>query len=523
MPSGVRARAWVFATVMGVALGSGIGAGPARAEAPLSAIDWLSESVLQGHPDSAGRETALPPPAAGTGEITVEPLGAPSLEAVGLVSAEAAGLPRDFWAGSASTTLTAAIAALPDDTLPALRELSLAILLAEFDPPDDTDGLQALFIARVDRLLDFGAVEQALALIENHGADNPELFRRWFDAGLLLGREEAACNALMRRPGLEPSYPARVFCFARAGQWSTAALTLRSARALEFITADEEELLTRFLDPELYDHDTSLPQFDLPSPLIWRLLEALGEAPPTRLLPPAFAHAELRGNAPWRNQIEAAERLARLGALPPNQLLGLYTARRPAASGGVWDRAAVVQRLDRAIEAGDGPAISAALTQAWQQLAEVELEGALARFFADSLLSQDLDAPARALAFRMALLTPDSVKIAQDHDPADTSEAALRALALGAPLPANAFNARTGLAEALRDGLAGDAPDGPAARLQERGETGAAVLGAITRLQDGAAGDLHGVAEGLAVLVRAGLADQARRVALQLLLLDRRG
>ncbi|WP_238381047.1 hypothetical protein [Alkalilacustris brevis] len=497
--------------------------GAGHAEAPLSAIDWLSESIMAPPSDAVSEQEVLPPPVPGAGEITVEPIDAPSVEAVGLVSAEQAGLPRDFWAGSTTETLTGAIAALPGDALPALRDLSFTILLTEFDPPDDTDGQQQLFLARVDRLLDFGGVEQALALIENHGADNPDLFRRWFDAGLLLGREEAACDALLRRTGLEPSYPARIFCFARAGHWSTAALTLRSARALEFITEAEEELLARFLDPELFDHDAPLPEFTLPSPLVWRLLEALGDAPPTRLLPPAFSHAELRSNAAWRNQIEAAERLTRAGALPPNRLLGLYTARRPAASGGVWDRAEAVQQLDRAIQAQDGGAASRALPQAWARLAEIELEATLARLFAEDALRLALGEEARALAFRMGLLTPAYADLAAAHDPATPGEAMLKALALGGEIPASGQNQPAGMTDALRDGLTGQAPDGPAARLLERGETGAAVLTAISRLHDGAAGDLRGVAEGLAVLVRAGLEDHARRAALQLVLLDRRG
>ena len=66
-------------------------------------------------------------------------------------------------------------------------------------------------------------------------------------------------------------------------------------------------------------------------------------------LPLAFAHAELRDTAGWKSQIESAERLARAGVIAPNVLLGLYTERLPAASGGVWDRAAAFQRFESAL------------------------------------------------------------------------------------------------------------------------------------------------------------------------------
>ena len=54
----------------------------------------------------------------------------------------------------------------------------------------------------------------------------------------------------------------------------------------------------------------------------------------------AFAQADMRDNTGWKAQLEAAERLARNGVLDPNQLLGLYTEEKAAASGGVWDRVA---------------------------------------------------------------------------------------------------------------------------------------------------------------------------------------
>ena len=125
-----------------------------------------------------------------------------------------------------------------------------------------------------------------------------------------------------------------------SGDWNAAALTLKTAEALGFVTGEQSALLERFLDPEIEDGAAPLPPPSRPSPLVWRMMEAIGEPMPTNTLPVAFAQADLRANAGWKQQIEAAERLARTGAVAPNRLLGLYTERRPAASGGVWDRAA---------------------------------------------------------------------------------------------------------------------------------------------------------------------------------------
>ena len=94
------------------------------------------------------------------------------------------------------------------------------------------------------------------------------------------------------------------------------------------------------------------------TPLIFRMREAIGEPLPTPPLPRAFANADLRPITGWKPQIEAAERLAVSGAIDENRLLGLYTERLPAASGGVWERVDAMQEFDAAYRADDPGAIA---------------------------------------------------------------------------------------------------------------------------------------------------------------------
>ena len=70
---------------------------------------------------------------------------------------------------------------------------------------------------------------------------------------LLTGEEDTACNVLKTAPGLAPTLMTRVFCLARAGDWNAAALTLRTAEALGNTDATEDLLLSRFLDPDLFE------------------------------------------------------------------------------------------------------------------------------------------------------------------------------------------------------------------------------------------------------------------------------
>src|SRR5690606_17548745 len=153
---------------------------------------------------------------------------------------------------------------------------------------------------------------------------------------------------------------------ARGGDWNAAALSLRTGETLGYIPADMVPLLERFLDPELADGAPDLPVPARPSPLDLRLMEAIGEPLQTSTLPLAFAHADLTSNAGWKTRLEAAERLSRTGAIEPNLLLGLYTEREAAASGGVWERVRAIQALDRAITASDRAAVARALPVAWQ-------------------------------------------------------------------------------------------------------------------------------------------------------------
>lgn len=512
-----------FFAAIAVTLCAGLPA-PAQ-EPPLSAIDWLSRSVSRPGPDEV--------PAAGQisegirpETIRVTPLGAPSPDAAGLLPAERAGLPADLWGPGPAEALARRLRALPADTLPAARDLTYSLLLAELAPPADTgDAPGALFLARIDKLLDFGAVDQALALLETAGAESSATFRRRFDAALLVGREDRACTAMEGLPATAPSYPARIFCLARGGDWSAADLTLRGARALGLLDPLEDALLSRFLDPEAPIPDGDMPAPPAaPSPLEWRLFEAIGAPIPTGTLPVAFAHADLRGVSGWRAQIAAAERLARTGAVTPNRLLGLYTARRPAASGGLWERVAAVQLFETALATKDADELAAALRDVWPHMVAAELEGAFAALYAPRLRERTLPRPAAGLAFEIALLAGDpetAQRAARAHDPADARETFLAALARGRPDAAEPPDA---LAAAIAEAFDDDAPIDAAQRARlDSGRRGEALLAALDTLALGAAGDLRAVTEALAALQALDQRETARRAALELMLLERRG
>lgn len=492
----------------------------AVAQEPLSAIDWLSQSVATPAPLDPAPEK----PAVSTGvvqeTVAVTVIGAPSVDALGLLAPSVTGLPSALWGPGRSAEIVAMIGAERVDSLPALRGLLLTLLLAEAEPPADAGPKAALLTARIDKLLDMGALDQARALLDAAGSRDPDLFRRSFDVALLTGEEDRGCRIMVESPGLAPTFPARIFCLARSGDWNAAALTLRTGQVLGYITEAEEALLSRFLDPDLYEGEPPLPAPSPVTPLAWRMFEAIGEPLSTATLPIAFAHAELRPQAGWKSQVEAAERLAKAGAISSNVLLGLYTERRAAASGGVWDRIKVFQRFDAAMQAGDRAAIAQILPEIWAMMTEVELEVAFADLYGKRLAAMPFDGEAAQIALVMGLLAPDFESIAANLKPKTPLETFLLGLARG---DVAGLTAPDSLSRAIAPAFVEPDPGEDLTRLVDENRTGEAILTAIEKIERGVQGDLDGVTDGLSLLRKVGLEKAARRAALELLLLERRG
>jgi hypothetical protein len=490
---------------------------PAGAEAPLSAIDWLSQSVAAPAPAPAPppgpavTENALPAPVATT---TLD--GGSNVDALGLLSPRVTGLPVDLWGLGQTDAIAAALSRERTTTLPALRQLLMTLLLAEATPPPDSGGTGMLFRARIDQLLALGALDQAAALLAQAKSPDAELFRRRFDVALLTGTEDQACRDMLVQAALAPTFPARIFCLARSGDWNAAALSLRTGVALGQIDADDEVLLGRFLDPELFEGEPVPPPPMPVTPLDWRIFEAIGEPLPTSNLPLAFAHADLSDRTGWKAQVEAAERLVRAGVIAPNQWLGLYSQRDPAASGGVWDRIAALQAFEGAVRAGEAEGIARELTRVWPMVEQAELEVPFAALHGTELARLGLPDPAGRIAFRAGLLSADYRRIA-----ANPTEPFLSAIAAGR---ADGGLPPGNLGRAIAPAFALDAkPSAEAMTLLDDRRLGEALLTAIDQIERGVGGDLNGVTEGLVLLRHVGLEDVARRTALELLILERRG
>ncbi|MAC82347.1 MAG: hypothetical protein CML66_30330 [Rhodobacteraceae bacterium] len=514
-----------------------LAAGPALAQEPLSAIDWLrrnpprstSPQIPLGglRPAAPGAHPGIVPP--GEPPVT-DGISAPAIEvtsldaipvAVGIVPSTVTGLPATLWQGSSTATLTRLVANAPVTRSPAMQSLLYTLMLAEAQPPSDATGRGELTLAMIDRLIDLGAVEPAEALARRAGPTrSPELFQRWFDTSLLTGTEDTACATLAANPYLAADYAPRIYCEARRGDWPAAALMLDTAFALGDLDKARAALLDRFLNADL---DDLTPPPSLPvtvDALDFRLYEAIGERLPTQTLPRAFSNADLRDVAGWKAQVEAAERLARTGALSANRFLGIYTEREPAASGGVWDRVQAVQRFETALSTGNASAIGKTLRPAWDAMRAARTEVTFATLFADRLAGTPPEtAAARELAWHVRLLSDQYERAARDAP--DTADAAfLAGIATGRPV---AQDGDPDLKRAIAAGFAEDAAlPMQLAALRDRGALGEMVLRSIALYRQGVDGNPEALTDALAAFRSVGLEDTARRAALQLMLLEPR-
>ena len=506
------------------------GAQVATGDAPISANDWMKTGTPPLPPATAWRSgdaiphdtqilrvPEMPPsetlPATGLPPaVGVTRLAEGNPDGKGAIPAESARLPRDLW-GPAPAGEIAQEIARAQPRLSAGRWLLQRMLTAQLDPPTGTaQGDEGrLFLARVDRLIALGRLDDAESLLRAAGWKDRSRFQRRFDIALLRDEADEVCHAIAETPGLAPDLGARIYCLARAGDWSAAALTLHGAQAGGLLPAQLVALLERFLDDGSADLSADLPPPVQVTALEFRLFEAIGQPLATGDLDLGFAWSDLTGNAGWKARIEAAERLSRAGAIDPLLLAATYLEQSPAASGGVWDRATAFQKLDAALALGDSAAVGAMLPSATALFARAGLAMPFARLVGPQLDGGALDMAAAETAAHLRLLTGLP---AGNADALPAEDHALIALAAGEPA---AFpDASPGAAYAAALATAPQDPPPPEGR-------GLALLSAIADVDAGLDGDVVRASTGLRRMVELGQPADARMAAVELLLGEHMG
>jgi hypothetical protein len=120
----------------------------------------------------------------------------------------------------------------------------------------------------------------------------------------------------------------------------------------------------------------------------------------------------------------------------------------------------------------------------------------------------------------VGMLSPSYEKLARARAVTDVAEVFLQGLARGS---VEGLVAPDSLGRAIAPAFVLAEPSAASLQMLDEGRLGEAILMAIDQVSMGVQGELRGVTDGLALLRHVGLEDVARRTALQLMILERRG
>ena len=371
------------------------------AQTPLSAIDWLSKEKSKFQKSLIEeKNTEID----NTDNIKVSTLASNEYQAIGLLPIYVTGIPTTIWRNSSYDDLVFSFKTMPIYKYSPIQELVYSLLLAEARPPLNEPARYAFLEARLNALLNYGAVDPAIALIE-HASPLPErMIPLLFDISLLSSNNFPICDPIFQNTENRDLQAELIYCHARKGDWLTAHLILKTGAVLGDLNSQEISLLNRYLEVDFnVDMNALLPPPEIISPLEYRLYEAIGEPIPAEYLPVQYSQTDLSGENGWRSQVIAAERLSLTGAIPENQILGIYTSNNPGVSGGIWERVKVVQDLDLAIENEEN--FEYFFQKAWRVFKKTDQLTVFAKMFGLRVFDKNLSVDSKEIAANLLLLT----------------------------------------------------------------------------------------------------------------------
>lgn len=483
-----------------------------HAAQPLSAIDWLSRPPAEQMSETSTSDSSdmvsgvALPSIVRSGELTQF-----NINSAGLITAASAGLPNALWPADQIDLAVDHLTQLPALKSKEANLLLAALLMAESETSTGLDTIP-LFMARIEKLVDLGAVEAAATLIAlTEGQDDPRLTRLALDIDLIRGPAQTACEQAIERQSLSTHDADRlseIYCHVMLQNWHEAEVLLSASEALNLLSDLDLELIWQFIDPE-YADTAAPPALEIANltPIRFQLIESLGATPFLIDAPTPYQWSYLNGRTGWKLQIGAAEKLVRAGVVSGNALLDYYTARKPSASGGVWERAAAVQRLDTATPEHRAEAFAEAF-EVFAQTNDLILLAEIA-YALDLGQYPDIASDPQWVQL-MILAHPQTV--------ATISALGSKELDFALSLLQRDTNAERALSTS--DPLAAALWAALSQEVEPLTPTGPRITEALKHISSGENGDMSALSLGLTELRAMGLDDRAWRIAAQIFIMD---
>ena len=480
------------------------------AQSPLSAIDWLSEenskeqrSILEIKTKDVKK----------TNDIQVSTLDSNEQQSIGLLPIYVTGIPSTIWRNSSFDDLEYSFKTMPTFSYSPIQELMYSLLLAEARPPLNEPTRYAFLEIRLEKLLDYGAVDPAIALIERASPVPEKMISLLFDISLLSSNNLPICEPVLQNTKNRDLQAELIYCYARKGDWLTAHLILKTEEVLGELSPHEVSLLDRYLEVDFnVDLHALLPPPETITPLEYRLYEAIGEPISAEYLPIQYSQSDLSGENGWRAQVIAAERLSSTGAIPENQILGIYTSRSSGVSGGIWERVKVVNDLDTALVARED--FEQYFQDAWKVFKQANQLTLFAKLFGLRVFDENISPKSKEIAANLLLLTNNFAITDSYWDPSDIRFG----LTTGDFSQVNVSDETEKIILQIFT-----EPSMPFLFEQKlnQGKLGEVILNALLQFEMGIEGNLKDLSESLSTLNLIGLETTARRAALTHLVLGK--
>ena len=483
---------------------------PLASQSPLSAIEWLSKENSKFQKNildvkNLDKENA--------DDIQVTTLSSRDYQTIGLLPIYVTGIPTTIWRNSNFDDLEYSFKKMPTFSYSPIQELVYALLLAEARPPLDEPERYAFLEARLNKLLKYGAVDPAIALIERASPVPERMIPLLFNISLLSSNNFPVCDPIFQYTKNKDLQAELIYCYARKGDWLTAHLILKTGEVLGDLSAQEVSLLDRYLEVDFnVDLNALLPPPELITPLEYRLYEAIGEPIPAEYLPIQYSQSDLSGENGWRAQVIAAERLSSTGAIPGNQILGIYTNNSPGVSGGVWERVKAVSDLDEALESEEN--VEQYFQEAWKIFKQTDQLIVFAKLFGLRVFEKNLSQTSQKIAADLLLLI-NNFELTESYWSSNDIRFGLISGDFSRVMASNETE-RT-IFKVFTE------PSIPFLVEQKlnQGKLGEVILNSILQFETGIEGNLRDFSESLSTLNLIGLGTTARRAALTHLVVEK--
>ena len=206
------------------------------AQSPLSAIDWLSkENSKFKRSISEVKNIDVKK----TNDIQVSTLNSNEYQSIGLLPIYVTGIPSTIWRNSSFDDLEYSFKTMPTFSYSPIQELMYSLLLAEARPPLNEPSRYAFLEIRLEKLLDYGAVDPAIALIERASPVPEKMIPLLFDISLLSSTNLPICEPVLQNTKNRDLQAELIYCYARKGDWLTAHLILKTEEVLGELSPQE--------------------------------------------------------------------------------------------------------------------------------------------------------------------------------------------------------------------------------------------------------------------------------------------